>query len=344
MATARQLLVGAASAVIFLGLVSPSAAAPGDVITVEDPALTDSGGLAADPDTGVYWLAGPAEAGVAMVSAVFPDGIWAGEVFFEAAASRVESLVYFDGQLYVGDIGDPDRNRESITVYRLDNLEFGSTVPYTEWTLYYPDGPHDASTLMISPRGNIWIVTKDDPGGFYYASAPAESGEYELVYEAEAPGWVTDGTFINESTAVLRTYTSLLSVDMLLYSPTAQEAAPEQGQGESISLTLDGEGLLLGSRTEPELVEVGFPTSWQELEPPPSVPPGQGTQTTAPEPTASQPATPGADGATGTSPAFGGTIVAMGVAAVVSIAAAVVVYARSGPSRRGSAGSRRSAG
>ncbi|MGB3954465.1 MAG: hypothetical protein WBL05_04165 [Brooklawnia sp.] len=338
MATARQLLVSAVAAITFLGLASPAVAAPGDVITVTDGELTDSGGLAADPDTGVYWVAGPGGTDVARVSAINPDGSWAGEVFFDAPVGNFESLAYFEGQLYVGDIGDPNRNREWITVYRLDYLEYGASVPYSEWTLYYPDGPHDASTLMISPRGNIWIVTKDDPGGFYYATAPEESGEFELIREAEAPSWVTDGTFINPSTAALRTYTSLLSVDMLLYSPTAQEATPEQGQGESVSLTLSGEGLLLGSRTDPELIEVAFPTSWQELDPAPSAPPGQ----TA-EPTPSETADPGSDGAMGTSPSFGGTVVALGIAGLISLGAAMLVYWRSRPWRRPTR-SRRAAG
>lgn len=334
MATSRQLLVGALTAVVFLGTSNSAVATPGDSVTLAEPRLAESGGLATDPDRWVYWLVNPTGDGTGGVAAIHPDGSLAGTVSFDATPSQAESLAYHDDRLYVGDIGAGDGARSSVTVYRLESLDFGTSVPYTEWVLHYPDGSHDASAMMVSPRGNVWIVTKGDPGGLYYTPAPTDSGEYELLWESEAPSWVTDGVFVDPSTVVLRTYNSLLRLDMTLYTVTAQESAPEQPQGESVAKTLDGDGLLLGSRNDPLLLEVAMPAAMQPLEPAPSIPPASATPTPSPTPTTPTPQ-PGSTPTNGAQ--SGGTVTALGIAALISVAAAALVYWRSRPSSRGPA-------
>ena len=341
MARPRQLLVGALTGAVFLGMASPAIAAPGDTITFSDSRLADSGGLAADPDRSVYWLVNPTDGGTGSVAAIHPDGSPAGTVSFDASPSRVESLSYVNGRLYVGDIGDARGDRSAISVYRLEALGYGTSAPFTQWTLHYPDGPHDALAMMVSPRGNVWIVTKGDPGGFYYAPAPADSGEYELIWESEAPSWVTDGVFIDPTTVVLRTYNSVLRLDMTLYTVTAQQAAPEQPQGESVTTSLDGSGLLLGSRNEPLLIKAELPTTMQPLEPAPSIPPASATPTPSPTPTAPT-AEPGSPASNGGQPSS--AITALGIAALISAAAAALVYWRAQPSSRGPARRRHSGG
>jgi hypothetical protein len=69
--------------------------------------------------------------------------------------------------IYVADIGDNDAKRKRITVYRLPEPHAGVTgqVQVTDvFHATYPDGPHDAETLLVTPDGTMSIVTKGDTG------------------------------------------------------------------------------------------------------------------------------------------------------------------------------------
>lgn len=95
-----------------------------------------------------------------------------------------------DGQyLYIGDIGDNGWSRRSISVHVLpeptvptdaDLTTTGQTEGVVTVELTYPDGPHDAETLMVHPiTGDLYIVTKqgNSRSGVYKAEAPL--GEHE---------------------------------------------------------------------------------------------------------------------------------------------------------------------
>jgi hypothetical protein len=64
--------------------------------------------------------------------------------------------------LYVGDIGDNRGARKRITVHRLREPDSTSAEAAVQETFHatYPDGPHDAETLLVTPKGDILIVTK----------------------------------------------------------------------------------------------------------------------------------------------------------------------------------------
>lgn len=73
--------------------------------------------------------------------------------------------------LYVADIGDNDAVRAGVRIYRVPEPRLGEaagevpeelTVTSSErFDLAYPDGPHDAETLLVDPRdGSIAIVTR----------------------------------------------------------------------------------------------------------------------------------------------------------------------------------------
>jgi hypothetical protein len=64
--------------------------------------------------------------------------------------------------VYVGDIGDNDRKRKEVTIYRVLEPEATgeSSAPADALHATYPDGPHDAESLFIAPDGALHIVTK----------------------------------------------------------------------------------------------------------------------------------------------------------------------------------------
>ncbi len=68
--------------------------------------------------------------------------------------------------LYAGDIGDNHLARSSISVYRVREPAPGSgniiTESFDTMTLAYPDGRHNAETLLVDPwDGSLLIVTKE---------------------------------------------------------------------------------------------------------------------------------------------------------------------------------------
>ncbi len=79
--------------------------------------------------------------------------------------------------LYLGDIGDNDTVRSEIAIYRVDEPQIatGATIAATDYSrarLQYPDGPHNAESLIVDPlTGELYIVTKSAVGSVYRASA-----------------------------------------------------------------------------------------------------------------------------------------------------------------------------
>ena len=68
--------------------------------------------------------------------------------------------------IYVADIGDNDAERKRITVYRIVEPADASGAAQVDGTFHatYPDGSHDAETLLVTPEGRLLIVTKGDTG------------------------------------------------------------------------------------------------------------------------------------------------------------------------------------
>ena len=59
-----------------------------------------------------------------------------------------------DDRLYVADIGDNRADRDFVTVYFFDNAAARRrTVAYRACDFSYPDGPHDAETLLVDDDG-----------------------------------------------------------------------------------------------------------------------------------------------------------------------------------------------
>lgn len=104
--------------------------------------------------------------------------------------------------LFLGDIGDNAKGRESIRVEIIrEQVEYTSPVqPLRRLDLRYPDGPHDAESLAVDPRsGDLYILVKEfilfprlgTPARLFRAPAAtwrsAKEGE---VIVLEPYGWI----------------------------------------------------------------------------------------------------------------------------------------------------------
>jgi hypothetical protein len=115
--------------------------------------------------------------------------------------------------LYVGDIGDNDYVRTTLTVYRIpepavapEDAQSGrkqprETAPAEAIRLKYPDGSHDAETMLVHPQtGDLYIVVKalDPQAGVYKLAAPFDASKTHTlarVGEVRAPGAAFGGFF-----------------------------------------------------------------------------------------------------------------------------------------------------
>ena len=151
------------------------------------------------PEGGLAKLEGLPEASGLAISRRSPGRLWAhndsGEpVIFAVSASGAVSRVRLTGVavddweaiavgdcpggscVYIGDIGDNNGRRKQITVYRLAEPAGGDGSVQVKDIFHatYPDGAHDAETLLVSPDGTLYIVTKGETGGVSLYRFPKE--------------------------------------------------------------------------------------------------------------------------------------------------------------------------
>ena len=236
--------------VVLLAIV-PTVAASEDTVafTIKDARITESSGLAADPGSNLYWTVNDSgDRGVAY--GIGLDGTVQGTLNFRAQPEDVEAVAVYEDRLYVADIGDNNRDRDSVRVYFFTNPRAnGLTVTYQAYDFSYPDGQHNAETLLVDESGRLFIVTKGQEAAIYEAPAkPTREGVNELEKVGSAPSNVTDGTFLPGGDRIaLLTYNSVEVLDASSYEVMASAPIPDQPQAESLTISLDQKSLLVGS-------------------------------------------------------------------------------------------------
>ena len=156
----------------------------------------------------------------------------------------------YEDRLYIADIGDNSGERDFIRVYFFTNPRAnGLTVTYHAYDFSYPDGQHNAETLLVDESGRLFIVTKGRKAAIYEAPAkPEREGVNELEKVGSAPSNVTDGTFLPGGDRIaLLTYNSVEVIDATSYEVKESAPIPDQPQAESLTLSLDEKSLLVGS-------------------------------------------------------------------------------------------------
>jgi hypothetical protein len=68
--------------------------------------------------------------------------------------------------LYIADVGDNSGNRDHVTVYRVPepSPQDSNTAPTELFRARYAGGAHDAEALFVTPKSEVFIITKGDPG------------------------------------------------------------------------------------------------------------------------------------------------------------------------------------
>jgi hypothetical protein len=133
--------------------------------------------------------------------------------------------------LFIGDIGDNDARRPTVTIYRVPEpapspgwrADHDDTIPVlARLTVRYPDGAHDAESLFADSTGDLYIITKPRvtwPELFRIpASAWARGDTVTAAIVDTLPidprsgveNWVTDAAISSDRrTVAVRTYAYL---------------------------------------------------------------------------------------------------------------------------------------
>jgi hypothetical protein len=183
-----------------------------------------------------------------------------------------------DGTFWLADIGDNGLNRSTVALERL--RPDGSA---TLFRLTYPDGPHDAETVLLTPSGQLFIATKEPLASNVYTPAgPLSAARPTPLRKVASTGFLPTGTAGGPAgaagqvvvtggavspdgrTVVLRTYT-----DAYVWSaPDGDVAAaissgerrriplPPTAQGEAVTFTPDGRSLLTSTEGVPAPVHL----------------------------------------------------------------------------------------
>ena len=298
----------------------PPTITTGLAFTITDPRVTESSGLARDTDNNVFWTVNDSgDEGI--VYAIGPDGRTRGTVRYNADPVDVEALAYVDRRLYIADIGDNARQRETIRLYVIDYPVPGRDRGNSFYTyeLRYPDGPHDAEAVLLDEDGQLQVITKARNGAIYRAPNPLTTGAVnELVRVADAPAWATGATVLPSGNYAVRTYLTLEVLDRQEYTTVARSTLPFQPQGESLTLSMSDGVLLIGSEgVASRVLRVPVPTAVESD--------ATGAQSPPPSPDP----TPVPETATSTEGVNrSGTLLALALATAVALAAGAVVFLR----------------
>ncbi|MFI0793424.1 hypothetical protein ACH4OY_12100 [Micromonospora rubida] len=251
-------------------VLSPSAGTP--VCQVRDGRLNEISGMAATGDGFVMVNDSADEETRRRIFFLDADCAVVRTVRYPSRPRDTEDLgVGADGTVWVADVGDNDRSRRTVALWR---LRPGGKRPVL-YRLAYPDGPHDAEALLVAGDGRPLIVAKQGGGAGLYRPAaalrPGATVPLARVGQVRLPstrtrnpfffvgrGVVTGGaTAPDGRRVVLRTYADAFEFDVaggdlvaaLTTGTPRIVPLPDEPQGESVTYSRDGRSLLTVSET-----------------------------------------------------------------------------------------------
>jgi len=259
---------------------------PVTIASLKNRSITESSGIAASRvNPGIYWTHNDSGNGpfiYAFDASGESRGVWQ---LPGATCKDWEDMAVGPGPeagksyIYIGDTGDNEAMRPYIVVYRIpepvvtvENASSSKAKPITTepaeaFRFRYPDGKHDAETLLVHPQtGTVYIVTKmlfENPG-LYEAPLPLSSDEINtlkrrgsLSIPSLVGGFVTGGDISPDGTRVVlcdyfQGYELVLpknesSFDAIWNQSFVTIDLGKRTQGESIAYRLDGKALLMTS-------------------------------------------------------------------------------------------------
>lgn len=246
-----------------LGVVALGAAAvPAvPVFAFEDDRISESSGLVDLGSTMVTTNDSGDEAQVYVVSS--RSGKTLATTRYADKVEDVEALAPAGSDaVWVGDIGDNQRRRKTVQVYRVPVGASDQSVTATSYDLEYPDGAHDAESLIVGSDGRLRIITKSLLGGRVYVAPRTLSAERtnQLKAGPDVDIWATDAAVFPDGKHILvRGYGGALVATFPGFRTVAEFALPDQEQGEGVSIGKTGSIRLSSEGVNSEVLQVELP-------------------------------------------------------------------------------------
>jgi hypothetical protein len=253
-----NILVGLVVVPFLLG----AAAAPADrsrvLFSFQDNEIIESSGLAVvdglvvttndSGDSGRVFAVDPATGETASVTRWQDD------------PTDVEALAPDGGSgVWVGDIGDNTESRDSILLADVPIGPSDRDVDPDVHEVRYPDGAHDAETLLSdTSSGRLFIVTKSPFGGTLYEVPEPREGVLRPL--GDVLPLATDGAFFpNGRFFVLRNYAVAAVYAFPSLERVGSFSLPSQPQGEGIAVDEHGRLLLSSEGLHSDVLRVSLP-------------------------------------------------------------------------------------
>lgn len=142
--------------------------------------------------------------------------------------------------LYLADIGDNNRGRRQITIYRVPEPRPDDKATAAAEVLHaaYPDGPRDAEALFVASTGQLFLITKEDARttAVYRLAQPAAGRVEKLQLVTRLPLDRVTGAGASPDGNVVAVRTNK---ELLLYR--TQELIGGNAQPRRFDLTVVGE-------------------------------------------------------------------------------------------------------
>ena len=246
----------------------PSADKPTTAGTVDSSDVDEASGIVSSAlNQGVFWIHNDS-GDTARAFAVSREGKLLATLAFDTVKPvDIEDVAIEDASgsssfLYFGDIGDNDETRTEVTIHRVaePKLDGGEGAQLTatseKMTVTYPDGPHNAETLLFDPTTkDLLIATKRKGGpseihrvGPFAAGRAAKTEKIATVdIDLATGGEISrDGRYI-----AIRNYSTSAfvwvrapgeSISDALARPPCKLPVASEDQGEAFAFTSDGKG------------------------------------------------------------------------------------------------------
>lgn len=267
-----------------------SPAASGRVLFhLQDSRIDEASGVAVATREAKVWFTHNDSGDRARFFAVGPGGQTLGTYDLDGARNvdwedMASAPLHGVPTLWFGDIGDNNAVRKTVAVYAVSEPTVAPGARGTKhvsgvrYQLRYPDGAHNAESLLVDPRtAQIYVATKSYLGQTEVYAAPAHPSSTAVnpLTRVASLHWpapahptsltalakalaTTGGAFAPDGrTIVLRTYTDAYlfpvsgsgpaAVAKALAATPRRIALPAQPQGEGVAFTRNGKDLVLTS-------------------------------------------------------------------------------------------------
>lgn len=229
------------------------------VFSFTDDAIDESSGLI---DLGTTMVTTNDSGDDAVLYLVDRGGRTIGRTTYADEVSDVEALAPAGDAVWAADIGDNRERRTSVQVYRVPVAPGDRTVDAERYDLVYPDGPHDAESLLVGPDGRLRIVSKGLLGGNVYVAPKVLDPDRpnRLTRGPSVSIFATDAALFPSGRHVLvRGYGTALVATFPAFEPVAFLDLPAQEQGEGVSIGASGRIRLSSEGQNSEVLQIKLP-------------------------------------------------------------------------------------